>query len=403
MSVLDDIKRPAGWACTPFGRVARRVQESGRPDLEPLSVFLGAGVIRRYSREDNHNRLGEDMSKYLVVQPGDIVFNKLRTWQGGLGASQHEGIVSPAYFVCRPSPDFDSRFLQYLLLSSAYLQELTRLSKWQPPSQFDIGWEQLKLLAVMSPPFVDQRTIADFLDRETGRIDALITAKRRMVELLEERIVSVAAEAIDDCGQHRVIKLGQVLERIIDYRGATPEKTDGGVPLLTASNVIDGRIDLESSPQFVSPSTYVAWMRRGLPQRGDVLLTTEAPLGEVAVMEDLDVALAQRLMLLRPRRDLVRSEFLHVYLRSPQGRKELLARASGSTVMGVRTDRLRDLPVIVPSFAAQDAVVRRLAQVERSARAIVACTDRQIDLLAEHRQALITAAVTGELDVGVAA
>ena len=77
MSMLKSVVFPADWTTIPFGRVAPRVQDSGRPDLESLSVFLGAGVVPRSSREDNHNQLGEDMGKYLVVKPGDIVFNKL--------------------------------------------------------------------------------------------------------------------------------------------------------------------------------------------------------------------------------------------------------------------------------------------------------------------------------------
>ena len=187
MSILKSVNFPTEWTTVPFGRVAPRVQDSGRPDLESLSVFLGAGVVPRSSREDNHNQLGEDMSKYLVVEPGDIVFNKLRTWQGGLGASKYLGLVSPAYFVCRPKQNFDPTFLQYLLLSSTYLQELTRISKWQPPSQFDIGWEQLKLLPIVAPAFAEQKAIADYLDRETARIDALIKKKRQMVSYLNER------------------------------------------------------------------------------------------------------------------------------------------------------------------------------------------------------------------------
>ncbi len=188
MSVLDAIPEQAGWSRVPFGRVAGRVKETGRPSLPPLSVFLGAGVVPRDSREDNHNQLGEDLGKYLVVRPGDIVFNKLRTWQGGLGASNYEGIVSPAYFVCRPSVEYDSRFLQFLLLSDTYLQELTRVSKWQPPSQFDIGWEQLRAVPIIAPSIAVQRAIADYLDAETARIDALIAKKQRMIELLDERV-----------------------------------------------------------------------------------------------------------------------------------------------------------------------------------------------------------------------
>ena len=196
MSRFESFDFPSNWKSVPFGRVAPRVQNSGKPDLEPLSVFLGAGVVPRSSREDNHNQLGEDLGKYLVVEPGDIVFNKLRTWQGGLGASRFHGIVSPAYFVCRPTSDYSPTFLQYLLLSSTYLQELTRISKWQPPSQFDISWEQLKLLPIVAPELSIQKEIAKYLDRETARIDALIEMQIRQTDLLRERRQALISAAV---------------------------------------------------------------------------------------------------------------------------------------------------------------------------------------------------------------
>ena len=136
MSILASVSWPTAWSRLPFGRLVDRSRESGMPDLEPLSVFLDEGVVPRVSREDNYNRLGADLSSYLVVRQGDVVFNKLRTWQGGIGVSAHQGIVSPAYFVCRPRSGVIPRFLHYVLRSDVYLQELTRISKWMPPAQF---------------------------------------------------------------------------------------------------------------------------------------------------------------------------------------------------------------------------------------------------------------------------
>lgn len=255
------------------------------------------------------------------------------------------------------------------------------------------------------PPIDQQRAIADYLDAETARIDALIEKKRALMDGFHEREQAQIAELLAAAeGCSRTIRLGQVLDRLIDYRGATPEKTSEGVPLLTASNIVDGRIDMEVSQQFVSEEVYADWMHRGLPEAGDILMTTEAPLGEVALVDELRVALAQRLMLLRVRLDLVRPDFFLLFLRSPKGQAELLSRASGSTVMGVRTDRLREVIVQVPSLGVQDSTVATIRRTSKTANAARSFLQRQIDLLVEHRQALIAAAVTGELDgPGVAA
>lgn len=126
-SIIDSLTQRHGWELTRFGHIVERRKDVGSADLEPLSVFLD-GVYRRADRLDaNHNRLGDDLGRYLKVRRGDLVFNKLRTWQGGFGHSPHDGIVSPAYFVCRPNTA-EPRYLDYLLHSAPYLQELTRLS-----------------------------------------------------------------------------------------------------------------------------------------------------------------------------------------------------------------------------------------------------------------------------------
>src|SRR5690606_6594720 len=97
------------------------------------------------------------------------------------------------------------------------------------------------------------------------------------------------------------------VEALIDYRGKTPTKTRSGVPLITAKVVKNGRI--ETPNEFISYDDYDAWMRRGIPQAGDVLITTEAPLGEVAQLGPEKVALAQRLIALRGKSDILDNTF----------------------------------------------------------------------------------------------
>ena len=88
------------------------------------------------------------------------------------------------------------------------------------------------------------------------------------------------------------------MEAIIDYRGKSPRKTSFGIPLVTAKIVKGGRIS--AAAEFIAMEDYDAWMRRGLPCKGDVVMTTEAPLGEVAQLDGQKVALAQRLITAPP-------------------------------------------------------------------------------------------------------
>ena len=190
-TVLDELVLLPGWSEVPFRSVAEKVSESGFPGLESLSVFLDAGVVPRASREDNHNQLGESLDKYQRVLPNDLVFNKLRTWQGGFGISNYEGIVSPAYIIARPNQSLiEPRFLGYLMKSKPYLAELTRLSKWMPPTQFDISWESIRDLKLRIPPIEEQRLIADYLDSQISVIEQIIQFRKTQISLIWENTAS---------------------------------------------------------------------------------------------------------------------------------------------------------------------------------------------------------------------
>lgn len=419
--MLKNVSFPRKWTSVPFGRVAPRVQDSGRPDLEPLSVFLGAGVVPRSSREDNHNQLGEDIGKYLVVEPGDIVFNKLRTWQGGLGASRHRGLVSPAYFVCRPRQNFDPTFLQYLLLSSIYLQELTRISKWQPPSQFDIGWEQLKLLPIYAPDIAGQNAIAKFLDRETARIDALIKAKARLADLIAERVEEqVAGILLHINDSHRkdpadipldvevpsgweVVPLRELLSRIT-YGFTNPmPTTDDGPLLLTANDIQDGHVAVETSRRTSWEAFHGELSDKSRPRAGDILMTKDGTLGRIAVHDGTPACINQSVALLRAQPG-VDPYLLCEILRARPYREALIHNAGGTTIKHLYISRVSKLRIAIPAATDRSKCLDSIRMVRDNAEKTLALLDRQIGLLREHREALITAAVTGELEIlGVSA
>jgi type I restriction enzyme S subunit len=204
-TVLDEFKVANGWAEVPFRAVAKKVSESGFPELESLSVFLDAGVVPRSSREDNHNQLGESLEKYQRVLPNDLVFNKLRTWQGGFGISNYEGIVSPAYIIARLDRSvIEPRFLGYLLKSKPYLSELTRLSKWMPPTQFDISWESIRELKLRIPPLQAQRKIADYLDAQIGTTNTLIGLRNLQIASINQAARSQLSDIFLNSSEDRI-------------------------------------------------------------------------------------------------------------------------------------------------------------------------------------------------------
>lgn len=165
--------------------------------------------------------------------------------------------------------------------------------------------------------------------------------------------------------------LDEVVEHFIDYRGKTPNKTNQGIPLITAKIVKDGRL-LEAN-EYIAEEDYDDWMTRGYPEIDDVVLTTEAPLGEVALIKDKNVALAQRIITLRGYRDKLDNKFLKYWFQSEYGQYELDSRASGTTVFGIKASVLKKVPVPVPPLPEQKAIASVLSSL-----------DDKIDLL--HRQ-----------------
>ncbi len=158
--------------------------------------------------------------------------------------------------------------------------------------------------------------------------------------------------------------LESVLERVIDHRGKTPKKlgadwTESGVQVASAKLMIDGRLDLARERRFVSEATYKKWMPVPL-RRGDVLLTSEAPLGAVAYLDNDDpLCLGQRLFALRARDDRLYPRFLYYLLKSTRGRASLEERATGTTVVGIRQSELVKVRVDLPDLDEQ----RRIADL----------------------------------------
>ena len=242
-TVLDEFRLASGWKEVPFRSVAIKVSQSGFPDLESLSVFLNAGVVPRSSREDNHNQLGESLDKYQRVLPNDLVFNKLRTWQGGFGVSNYEGIVSPAYIIARPDTSaIDPKFLDYLLKSKPYLAELTRLSKWMPPTQFDISWESIRELKLRIPPLKTQIKIVQYLDKFVPLINRLVTLFQEQLDLSKDAfkvLVEQKTSAILNENDNKIS-----LRRIarIDPNTSIPESLDPLVTFLGLEDVQPGKL-----------------------------------------------------------------------------------------------------------------------------------------------------------------
>jgi type I restriction enzyme S subunit len=164
-----------------------RIKDVGHPDEEMLSVYREYGVIKKNSRDDNTNQTAENRDIYQLIDAGWLVVNRMKAWQGSVGISPLRGIVSGHYICFRPKHDEDPHFLNWLLRSSVYTLEYRRMSRGVRPGQVEIDNDELHGLRIALPPFDEQRRIADLLDTEAARINQLMSAQLRVLDLLEER------------------------------------------------------------------------------------------------------------------------------------------------------------------------------------------------------------------------
>jgi len=175
-------------------------------------------------------------------------------------------------------------------------------------------------------------------------------------------------------------RLEDCMDAIIDYRGKTPKKTDSGIPLITAKIIKNGRI--QEVNEFIAEGDYDSWMRRGIPKAGDIVLTTEAPLGEVAQLDDRRIALAQRVITLRGKKGLLNNDYLKYLLQSNDIQHQLDGRGTGTTVKGIKQSELREVILKFPDLPVQESVAFILktldGKIENNRR-----TNQTLELMAQ--------------------
>ncbi|MDX3866818.1 restriction endonuclease subunit S domain-containing protein [Streptomyces europaeiscabiei] len=388
--------------------------------LQVLSVYRDYGVIPKNSRDDNNNKTPLDLSRYQEVRPGDLVINKMKAWQGSLGVSRYHGIVSPDYLVCSIDRSVHPEFLHHLLRSAFLISEFGRRSKGIRPAQWRLYWEDLAEISVPLPPVHEQRRIAEFLDAETARIDRLVSAREKQLGVLGERYATGVSEMVTP-GISRGGKRSQLwpwlplavstarlgyfarVQTGVTVHGAR-EGTDEDVehPYLRVANVQGERIDLDEVKTIVIPASMA---RRSTLRDGDVVMTeangNPDNLGRGAVWrgEISGMIHQNHVFAIRASRHKLLPEYLTALLASNHGRYYFRFTSTQVGIATTSASKVLDFPIPIASLERQEAIVRDYVAMRDSAGRAKEVLERQLALLAERRQAVISAAVTGRLDV----
>ncbi len=190
---------PAHWKIVRLGALFREVQDSGWQGLPVLSVSIHDGVSDRELDDSEMERKvtrSDDRSKYKEVRPGDLTYNMMRAWQGGLGTVNVHGMVSPAYVVARPIGDFDTSYVELLLRTQRAVSEMKRNSRGITDFRLRLYWDEFKVIQIAMPPQSEQLEISIFVCSESAKVDALAAEAQRNIALLQERRTALIAATV---------------------------------------------------------------------------------------------------------------------------------------------------------------------------------------------------------------
>lgn len=375
--------------------------------------------IKVKDTESGEGQLSMDYSKYQLVSRGDFAMNHMDLLTGYVDISKYDGVISPDYRVFELS-DLNS-FKNYMLLLLqlgyrskvfyAHGQGVSMLGRWRFPT------ENFNIFSFPIPPKDEQTAIASFLDRKTTLIDKAIGIKQKQIQLLKERRQIIIHQAVTrgldpdvkmkDSGVEWIGEVPEGWEVVpmikyasrVDYRGKTPEKADEGVILVTTKNIKGGKIDYEISKEYVLEKDYKAIMSRGLPSIGDILFTMEAPLGMAAIVDNTEVAIAQRIIKFHFNEKEFDSYYVNQSIQSEYFQKILQREATGSTAQGIKASKLHKLKMIKPPLYEQKEIFSAIETNSQNIATAITLKQQEIEKLKEYKATLINSAVTGKIKV----
>lgn len=360
------------------------------------------GTFDRANTRDADEVVGQG---YTYFEDGDVIRARVTPcFENGKGAllTQLEGgkgLGTTELFVFAPSPDVDPRFLYYVVSSSDFTEQGTA-TIYGAHGVRRVDEAFARDYRAWIPALATQRAIADYLDRETARIDALVAAKRGMLELLEERWQGFLEDRIRALAErHGEIPLKHVCREVVVGIVITPSAwyADSGIPAIRGTNVSPGAISLDDLV-YLTPEGHRLHPKSRL-RSGDVVVVRTGEAGDAAVVPlELDGANCIDLVIIRlgPR---YAPHFLEFVLNSDWMQKHIAEHSVGTIQSHFNVGAAGVVPVPHAPLLEQHAAMDELRSERRRVEGLVGVLDRQVALLQERRQALVTAAVTGQVDI----
>lgn len=340
----------------------------------------------------------------------------LRSFEGGIEHSDYTGCVSPAYTVLKSNIDIKAQYFKYLFKSGPYISALQSSTDSLRDGK-SISYDQFGAIPLPKLSIKEQEKIASFLDYETAKIDILIEKQQRLIELLTEKRQAVISDAVTkglnpdvpmkDSGvewlgevpEHWIsAKLKYYTNQIVDGAHFTPTYTDSGVPFLRVSDIHGSTID-KSNIKYIPLREHKVLIKRCNPEKGDLLLSKNGTIGVPKVVDwDWDFSIFVSLCLIKFKPKLL-SSYAEYFFKSYEIKEQINGLIKQSTVINLHLDKIQNFWFSIPPISEQLEIIDYLNAQITKFDSLIDKAQTVIQLMQERRTALISAAVTGKIDV----
>ena len=423
---------PKEWKLKKIKYALKNRNENNNPirSKNILSLTAKQGVIPLEEKEGGGNKPKEDYSAYKLAYPNDIVMNSMNVLSGSVGLSKYFGCVSPVYYMLRPIDEKDDvRYYNYIFQTTVFQRSLLGLGNGILMKESDNGklntirmripLDKLGNLLIPVPDSSIQRKIADYHDSIIPNIDMLLADIEKQIETLEEYKKSIITEAVtkglininingtqvdftnttDEQWECKKLKL-LVAMPIIDGPHESPELCDTGIPYISATAIVDGKIDFNLMRGYISEEYCTECEKRYKPQLNDILVVKlGAGTGQVAMVDDnrkfnIWVPLAAVRC-----NELVIPKFIYYGFQSDYVVTQMEQSWTYGTqeTLGVKT--IEKLKFFIPTLNTQRKIIQYLDNKCVNIDGAIEEKKEQLDTLEQYKKSLIYEYVTGKKEV----
>ena len=388
---------PSTWKIAKNSVLFREIVDTGHSELELLSILQNKGIVKQ-SSTGRKIRKAEENQSYKRICKGDIGYNLMNAFMGAIGASKYEGIISPAYAVCRPKININVWYYHYLFRTELYKSEFNKNSYGIMYERNRLYFDRFKNIYAIIPPRPEQDQIVKYLDHKLSKINKFIKAKKKLISVLEEQkqviINEVVTKGLDPNVRGRPSG--------VDWIGDVPEHWSN-VRLRFLCSIKTGDKDTINR---VDNGRYPFYVRSPHVERidtytfdGEAILTAGDGVGAGKVFHYANGKFDyhQRVYNLHNIKSIL-PEYLYYYLKT-NFYKEIEKGNAKSTVDSIRLPMLKNFQILFGDYDEQEAILNYIKANEKYFDDSIASIKKELDLILEYKTTLISDVVTGKVDV----